>query len=130
VPAYSVILDVPEALIAYLAGLLRTERTRRGTRRATRLLTCRKQAIFILAWFRDGTDLARLGRGFGLSRATAYRYRDEGITVLAAQAPELRDALERAWREGLSHLVLDGTLFATDRVRGTVVSRKGKEIDT
>lgn len=128
-PAYSVILDVPEALIAYLARLLCTERKQRGTRRGTRLLTCRRQAVFVLSWFRDGTDVARLGRGFGLSRATAYRYRDEGVEVLAAQAPELHDALERARRDGHNHLVLDGTLLACDRVRGTVISRKGKEID-
>ena len=71
-------LDVPRELIVYLAGLLHTERQRRGTRRGQRLLTPFRPAVFVLAWFRDGGDVERLGAGFGLSRATAYRYRDEG----------------------------------------------------
>jgi pyridoxamine 5'-phosphate oxidase family protein len=51
------------------------------------LPTCRRQAIFVLSWSRDGTDVARLGVGFGLSRAPADRYRGQGIVVPAAQAP-------------------------------------------
>jgi hypothetical protein len=43
-----------------------------------------------LAWFRDRPDIAQLGKGFGISQATAYRYLDEVITVLAARAPGLR----------------------------------------
>ena len=30
-----------------------------------------------MAWFRDKADVARLGKGFGLSQATSYRYLDE-----------------------------------------------------
>jgi len=122
-------LDVPRELVLYVSGLLRAERARRGTRRRTRRLTCFKQAVFVLAWFRDRPDVARLGAGFGLARATAYRYRDEGIAVLAAQAPDLREALDRADAEGLSHLVLDGKVIDTDRVTEPKLSRKGKEID-
>jgi len=36
-----------------------------------------------------------LARDHGVSRATAYRYRDEVIDVLAAEAPGLHEALER-----------------------------------
>jgi hypothetical protein len=74
VPTYSVTLDVPKELIAYVARLLRAERARRGTRTGTRALTCAKQALFVLAWFRDRPNVTRLGYGFGLSQATAYRY--------------------------------------------------------
>jgi len=35
------------------------------------------------------------GRDHGVSRATAYRYVDEVIGVLADQAPELHEALEQ-----------------------------------
>ena len=35
-----------------------------------------KQAVFALAWFRDRPDIRRLGAGFGISRATAYRYKE------------------------------------------------------
>jgi response regulator of citrate/malate metabolism len=34
-----------------------------------------------------------LARDHGVSRATAYRYLDEVVTVLADQAPDLRQAL-------------------------------------
>jgi hypothetical protein len=37
-----------------------------------------------------------LARDHGISRATAYRYLDEVIAVLADQAPGLRQALKRA----------------------------------
>lgn len=127
--AYCVMLDVPRDLVLYVSRLLHQERVRRGTRRRTRLLTCFRQAVYVIAWFRDNPDVERLGCGFGLSRATSYRYRDEGIAVLAAQAPDLHQALERAKQEGLPHLILDGKVIDTDRVTETKLSRKGKEID-
>jgi hypothetical protein len=127
--AYCVMLDVPRDLLLYVSHLLDQERARRGTRRGARLLTCYKQAMFVLAWFRDRPDVERLGVGFGLSRATAYRYRDEGIAVLSAQCPTLHEALERAKAEGLPHLILDGKIVDCDRVRETKTSRKGKDID-
>lgn len=127
--SYCVRLDVSEEQVAFVSRLLRDERRRRGTRRGTRLLTCYKQAVFVLAWFRDNPDVERLGCGFGLSRATSYRYRDEGIAVLSAQAPDLHRALERARAEGVGHLVLDGKVVECDRVRETKLSRKGREID-
>src|SRR5256714_9084802 len=104
-------LDVPRELIAYLAVLLQTERRRRGTRRGARLLTPFRQAVFLLAWFRDGGDVERLGAASGWPGATAYRYRDEGISVLAEQAPDLVESgtrsrsgsysvVVRAWQMG------------------------------
>lgn len=110
--------------------MLRAERRARGTRAGTRSLTCFNQARFILAWFRDRPDVERLGRGFGLSRSTAYRYRDEGMAVLAAQAPALHGALERAHAEGLAYLILDGKVFDTDRVAGKKLNTKGQPVDT
>lgn len=77
------ILGVPRELVGYLSALLRTERRARGTRTGPRALTCWNQALFVLAWFRTNEDLRVLGAGVGISRATAYRYRDEGLVVLA-----------------------------------------------
>jgi hypothetical protein len=94
-----------------------------------RALICQKQAIFALAWFRDRPDIARLGKGAGISQATAYRYLGEAIEVLAARAPDLRDALERAKDQGLPHLILDGKVVATDRLKEKTISKKGREID-
>jgi hypothetical protein len=123
-------LDVPRELVRYLSRLLAAERRARGTRRATRALTCWYQALLVLAWFRNGADKTLLGAGFGISRATAYRYLAEGIEVLTAQAPDLHEALQRVAEQGWSHVVLDGKLFATDRLAETTTSVKGTQIDT
>jgi hypothetical protein len=72
--AYRAMLDVPGELVIYVARLLRAHRRKLGTRTGTRLLTCYKQAVFALAWFRDKPGIPRLGTGFGLSQATSYRY--------------------------------------------------------
>ena len=107
----------------------REHRRELGTRDGTRALTCWKQAVFALAWFRDRPDIRRLGQGFGISQATAYRYKDEAVEVLAAKAPTLREALDRAAEQGLPYLILDGTLISSDRCADKKTSKKGKEID-
>jgi hypothetical protein len=127
--AYRAMLDVPRELVAYVASLLRTERRTRRTRRGSRALTCGKQALFVLTWFRKRDDVTVLGAGFGISRATAYRYRDERLRVLAAQAPELPEALQRVAHAGWSYVILDGKLVEADRCHAKTVSRKGESID-
>src|SRR5207248_5772940 len=120
---YRVTLDVPFQLAVFVSGLLAGRRRELGTRKGTRALTCWKQALFALAWFRDRPDIRRLGQGFGISQATAYRYKDEAVEVLAATAPTLREALERAVEQGLPYLILDGTLIASDRCADKKPSR-------
>lgn len=110
--SYRVTLDVPFQLAVFVSGLLGKHRAELGTRTGTRALTCWKHAIFTLAWFRYKPDIRRLGEGSGISQATSYRYKDEAIEVLAARAPKLRDALEKAVEQGLPYLVLDGTLIS------------------
>jgi DDE superfamily endonuclease len=127
--SYRVILDVPFQLAVFVSGLLAEHRRELGTRAGTRALTCWKQAVFALAWFRDRPDIRRLGQGSGISQATAYRYKDEAVRVLAARAPSLREALDKAVEQGLPYLILDGTLVASDRCADKKTSRKGKEID-
>src|SRR5439155_25389159 len=96
-------LDVPRELVAYVSRLLAAERRVRGTRRGSRALTCWREALFVLAWFRKREDLTVLGAGFGISRSTAYRYHAEGLDVLAAQAPELTGALHRVQADGWAY---------------------------
>jgi hypothetical protein len=122
-------VDVPRELVQYLAGLLAAERCARGTRTGTRALTCFRQALRVPVWFRKNEDKALLGTGFDVSRSTAYRYLAEGIQVLTAQAPDLHTALQRVAAEGWSHVILDGKLFATDRLTETTTSVKGETID-
>jgi DDE superfamily endonuclease len=127
--SYRVILDVPLPLVLFISGLLAEHRGELGTRSGTRALSCWKQAVFALAWFRDRPDIRRLGQGFGISQATAYRYKDEAVEVLAAKAPTLREVLEKAVERGLPYLILDGTLISSDRCADKKTSKKGKEID-
>ena len=127
--AYSATLDVPRELAQFVAKLLLAERRRRGTPRGSRALTCFKQAVLGLRWFRDRTTPEALARDHGISRATAYRYVDEVIEVLAEQAPDLRQALERAQGEGFSHVILDGKIIPCDRCKEPAVSVKGQVID-
>jgi hypothetical protein len=51
------------------------------------------------------------------------------MAVLAAQAPTLREALDKAIEQGLPCLILDDTLISSDRRADKKTSRKGKEID-
>ena len=127
--AYRAMLDVPKELARYLSGLLAAERRRRGTRQGTRRLTPYRQAVFALAWFRKKEDIEVLGAGFGLSRATAYRYHGEAVAVLAAQAPDLHQALEQVTTDGWQYLILDGTVIGADRASTPTVSAKGQVID-
>jgi hypothetical protein len=108
--AYRATLDVPREVVWFLAKLLAAERQRRGTPRGSRALTCFWQAVPGLRWFRDRTAADALARDHRISRATAYRYLDEVVTVLAEQAPDLREALEHAKDKGFSHLILDGKI--------------------
>ena len=127
--AYRAMLDVPRELVCELAKLLRAERRARGTRKGTRLLTCFRQALLVLVWMRTKGEVEVIGAGFGVPRATAYRYRDEGIHVLAAQAPDLHEALQEVAEQGWSHVVVDGKLIRTNRCAETTTSVNGETIN-
>lgn len=96
--AYRATVDVPRELAQFAARLLLAERRRRGTPRGSRALTCFWQAVLGLRWFRDRITCDAVARDHGISRATAYRYLDEVIAVLAEQAPELQGPARRACR--------------------------------
>ena len=127
--AYRATLDVPGELVQFTAKLLAAERRRRGTPRGSRALTCFWEAVLGLRWFRDRTTCEALARDHGIARATAYRYVDEVIAVLAEQAPDLHQALERAQDEGLPHVILDGKIIPCDRCKEPALSVKDQVID-
>jgi hypothetical protein len=122
---YRATLDVARPIGGYLAQLLTEERQQRGTRTGRRALTVWAQAVLVLRWFRDATPIARLAADAGIGVATAYRYLHEGITVLAAHAPDLPDVLAERLAAGDTHVILDGTLIRTTRVAGKVIKTKG-----
>jgi hypothetical protein len=63
-----------------------------------------------------GTRIAQIAADNAISVKTVYRYLHEGIDVLAAHTPDLRQVLAAAQREGLAHVNLDGIVIPTDRV--------------
>ena len=112
---YTAVLDVSEDSVLFLSGLLHAERVRRGTRKDTRAVGTYQQAVLALRWLFDDTRMIQLARDNGIGVSTAYDYRDEALTVLAARKPSLHGALLAAKAAGHTHVVVDGTLIYTDR---------------
>lgn len=115
---YAATLDVPRHIVVYLSRLLAVHRRRLNTPRGSRALSTFRQAILVLRWFRERGCVHCLARDAGVSQATGYRYLHEGTDVLAAQAPDLHDVLDRCHGEEMSHVILDGMLVESDRVAG------------
>jgi hypothetical protein len=113
---YAAVLDMRGRTVMYLADLLAARREQVGSREGTRALTCFEQAVLVIRWFLDGSRVARLVADNGIGVSTGYRYLHEGIDALAAQAPDLRTALESAKCDKVAFLSLDGVVFPTDRV--------------
>ena len=126
---YPAMLDVSRELVRHVGQLLFHERRRRGTPKGSRRLSCFYQALFALVWFRSRPNIRLHGLAFGLSQATAYRYLHEAIGVLADQAPNLHQALDRAVADGVPYLILDGKIFDADRSRLKTASVKDETID-
>jgi hypothetical protein len=114
---YSATLDMRRETVLFVSRLLHAERRRRGTRNGRRALGCFAQGVLIVRWFLDGTRIRQLAADNRISVKTVYRYLHEGIDLLAAHAPDLRQALTTANQAGLSHVNLDGVVIPTDRVK-------------
>ncbi|MCW2917696.1 MAG: transposase family protein [Actinomycetia bacterium] len=115
---YAATLDVPRHVVEYLSRLLAAHRRRIGTPKGSRALGPFRQAVLVLRWFRERGCVHCLARDAGISQATGYRYLHEGIDVLADQAPDLHEVLDRCRRAGMTHVILDATLIESDRVAG------------
>ncbi|WP_420719044.1 helix-turn-helix domain-containing protein, partial [Streptomyces sp. NRRL S-646] len=79
--------DVAKPLVVGVVISLNTPTA--GGRSPWRKLSCFKQALLTLAHLRKNETFAQVGAGFGVPEATAWRYVDETIEVLAAWAPGL-----------------------------------------
>ncbi len=111
-------IDVPRHVVEYLARLLAAHRRCIRTPRGSRALSPFRQAVLVRRWFRERGCVHCLARDAGVSQATGYRYLHEGIDILVDQAPDLHEVPDRCRREGMTHVILDGTLIESDRVAG------------
>jgi hypothetical protein len=111
---YRAALPLSSRTLNYVAGITRRHRASIGS--AWRKLNPGQQALLVLAYLRKGETFADLAAGFGVGTATAWRYVNETVELLAARAPKLRKAVRDAKKAGYAYVVLDGTLIAIDRV--------------
>jgi len=123
---YRATLDVPEQTVFCVSRWLAAHRKAHDRRPWQRAATPFVQAVLVLRWFKDATDLAILARDGKVSIATAYRYVHEGIDVIAAHAPELPDVLAHGLQQGWQFVCLDGTLIPA--VRSAARSEAGHDV--
>jgi DDE superfamily endonuclease/Helix-turn-helix of DDE superfamily endonuclease len=111
---YRAALPLSRKTLTFVSGIIRRHRTAIGS--SWRKLNSGQQALLVLAYLRKGETFAGLAAGFGVGTATAWRYVNETVELLAARAPKLRTAVRDAVRAGYAYVVLDGTLIPVDRV--------------
>jgi hypothetical protein len=111
---YRAALPLSRETLTFTAGIIR--RHRRAIGSTWRKLNPGQQALLVLAYLRKGETFAGLAAGFGVGTATAWRYIQETVALLAARAPKLRQAVRDAKKAGYAYVVLDGTLIPIDRV--------------
>jgi hypothetical protein len=112
---YRATLDVPASTVLLVSRWLLIHRKAHDRRPWQRAATPYVQAVLVLRWFKEATDIRILARDARVSIATAYRYLHEGIDVIAAHAPDLPDVLAHGRDEGWAFVCLDGTLIPSTR---------------
>ena len=121
---YRAAVNLSRSTLNYVAGIVRRHRKAIGS--TWRLLTPGRQALLVLVHLRKGETFEQAGAGFEVSTSTAWRYVEEVVALLSARSPKLTQALAKAKKSGLTHLILDGTLIYTDRVRADRPYYSGK----
>ena len=111
---YRAALPLSSKTLNFTAGIIRRHRAAIGS--LWRKLNPGQQALLVLAYLRKGETFAQLAAGFEVGVATAWRYVNETVALLAARAPKLGKAVRDAKRAGHAYVVVDGTLIPIDRV--------------
>jgi DDE superfamily endonuclease/Helix-turn-helix of DDE superfamily endonuclease len=110
--SYPATIPLSSRTLNDLAGRIRRHRNQHRSR--WRRLDPGRQALLALAHLRNGDTYTRLAAGFEVGVATAWRYVQEAIALLAAAAGDLAAAMARI--RTLAYAILDGTLIPVDRV--------------
>lgn len=112
---YRATLNVPFETVARISRWLQAHRCRVDVRPWQRAATSWTQAVLVLRWLIEGTEVAMLARDARISQATAYRYLHEALEVIADQAPGLPKVLADGAQAGWAFVCLDGTLIESTR---------------
>ena len=83
---YRAALPLSSRTLTFVAGIIRRHRASIGS--SWRKLNPGQQALLVLVYLRKGETFAELAAGFGVGTATAWRYVNETVALLAARAPE------------------------------------------
>ena len=110
---YQCRLPLSTSTVNHLADLLR--RHLKAIRSRWRILLPGRIAVIVLAVLRHDQRPADMAGGNNVSESTVRRWRDELITLLAAQAPRLDRALKKVAKRGGEVVLIDGTLIHTQR---------------
>lgn len=110
--SYPSTISLSSRTLNHLADLIRQHRNQHRSR--WRRLGPGRQALLALAHLRNGDTYTRLAAGFEVGVATAWRYVQEAIMLLAAVAEDLATAMRRIRQ--LAYAILDGTLIPIDRI--------------
>lgn len=113
--SYRATLDVPVSTLDLVSAWLAAHRKAHDRAPWQRAATARAQAVLVLRWFKERTDIKILARDAAVSTATGYRYLHEGIDVIAAHAPELPEVLACGDEQDWEFVCLDGTLIPATR---------------
>jgi hypothetical protein len=111
---YRAALPLSSKTLTFVAGIIRRHRISIGS--LWRKLNPGRQALVVLVYLRKGETFGDLAAGFGVGTATAWRYVNETVALLAARAPKLRTAVRNAKKAGHAYVVVDGTLIPIDRL--------------
>jgi hypothetical protein len=111
---YRAALPLSRQTLSFVSGLVRAHCRAIGS--PWRALNPGQQALLVLVHLRKGEPFAEVGAGFGVSTTTCWRYVNETVELLAARAPKLRAALQKAKREKMAYVIIDGTLIPIDRI--------------
>jgi hypothetical protein len=111
---YRAALPLSRQTLSFTAAVIRRHRASIGS--VWRKLNPGQQALLVLVHLRKGEPFAQVAAGFGVGTATAWRYVTETVSLLAARAPKLRQAVRAATKAGYPYVVFDGTLIRIDRV--------------
>ena len=95
---YRAALPLSSRTLTYVAGIIRRHRALIGS--CWRKLNPGRQALLVLVRLRKDETFADLAAGSGIGTATAWRYVNETVALLAARAPKPRRAVRDAQKVG------------------------------